>query len=56
MTSNTVIKFLGFFYIIGLQLPKNKNAPINFEISTIALTDETDMENGFFSQSADAFC
>ena len=48
MTSNTVIEFLRFFYIVGLQLPKKQKRTHKFEIFTIALTDKTDVENIFF--------
>ena len=44
-----------FLYSGALSAKKQKRTH-KFEISTIALTDKTDVENAFFSQSADAFC
>ena len=58
-------KFLNFnrtpaFYLRGYgskaPIAEKQKRTHKFEISTIALTDKTDVENAFFSQSADAFC
>ena len=56
MTSNTVIKFLRFYLYSKAPIAKKKKRTHKSEISTIALTDKTDMETKFFFQSADAFC
>ena len=56
MTSNPVIKFLRLFLYSGAPITKKQKRTHKFEISTIALTEKTDMETTFFSQSADAFC
>ena len=37
-------------------ITKKQKRTHKFEIFTIALADKTDVENIFFSQSADAFC
>ena len=47
--------FTIFLHSEALIAEKQKRTH-KFEISTISLTDKTDMENTFFSQSADAFC
>ena len=51
--SNWIFKI--FLYSKAPIAEKQKRTH-KFEISTIALTDKTDVENAFFSQSADAFC
>ena len=47
MTSNPVIKILRIFIIVAPIAEKQKRT-YKFEISTIALTDKTDMETTFF--------
>ena len=54
MTSNPVIKFLRFFYIVGLRLPKNKNAPMNLKFLPYHYLIKLVWKMHFFSQSADA--
>ena len=51
--SNQIFKT---FLCSGALITEKQKCTHKFEISTIALTDKTDMETAFFSQSADAFC
>ena len=51
--SNKIFKIFSYN---GAPIAEKQKRSHKSKISTIVLTDKTDMENTFFSQSADAFC